>query len=94
MVNLTEIDKVFTDKAGKCDTCTCVTHTPALFLEVQALSALWRKTTGQTAMENRVLTLPPDAATFKVKYDATQKQLQSIDDLLLGICVTSYITST
>ena len=60
-------------------------------LSVEVLAALWRKTNGQREVEKRVFTLPPqdsNTATFKMKYDRTQKQLQSIaamDDLLSGI---------
>lgn len=53
---------------------------------VGTLASLWRK----RAIEKMVFSLPEqndEASTFKVKYDKTQSQLQSIaamDDLLSG----------
>ena len=58
---------------------------------VGTLGALWKRSTAQHPIEKTMFSIPAqnnEESNFKVKYDQTQLQLQSIaamDDLLSGI---------
>ena len=71
-----------------------------IYNTVGTLSTLWRKSSVQGDVEKIVFSVPQqnmEESTFKVKYDKTQKQLESIaamDDLLSGATYTCMYTKS